>query len=126
MRTRTTISQRLLRTIVACGVGAVPLDAGQVAAAAEPPSDARLVHRFLHVEISPDGALVASVEGDAPVNGSYPALRDLVIRRVRTGAETKIWLPGGRVPQCWPGSPTWSADNRHLSFTLRQPGSHTY
>jgi hypothetical protein len=53
----------------------------------------RLVHRFLQVEISPDGALVASVEGDSPVNGYYPSVRELVIRRVRTGAETKISLP---------------------------------
>jgi dipeptidyl aminopeptidase/acylaminoacyl peptidase len=126
MGIRTTIGQRILRTVVACGVGAVLLDAGWLADAAESSSDARLVHRFLRVEISPDGALVASVEGDSPVNGSYPTLRELVIRRVRTGPETKISLPCGRVPQCWPGSPTWSADSHHLSFTLRQPGSHTY
>jgi dienelactone hydrolase len=121
-----TTSQRILRTVVACGVGAVLLDAGWLAEAAESSSDARLVHRFLRVEISPDGAFVASVEGDSPVNGYYPALRELVIRRVGTGTETKISLPCGRVPQCWPGFPTWSADSHHLSFTLRQPGSHTY
>jgi hypothetical protein len=60
------------------------------------------------------------------VNGYYPALRELVIRRVRTGAETKVSLPCGQVPECWSGFPAWSADSRHLSFTLRQPGSHTY
>jgi dipeptidyl aminopeptidase/acylaminoacyl peptidase len=67
-----------------------------------------------------------SLEASSPVNGYYPALRELVVRRVRTGAETKIPLPCGQVPECWPGFPTWSADSRHLSFTLRQPGSHTY
>src|SRR5712672_2521651 len=100
MSTRTTIRQGILRTLLAFAAGAVLLDAGWVADAAESSSDSRLVHRFLRVEISPDGALVASVEGDSPVNGSYPALRDLVIRRVRTGAETKIPLSCGRVPQC--------------------------
>ncbi len=35
-------------------------------------ADERLVHRFLRVEISPDAALVASVEGDSPVGGFYP------------------------------------------------------
>src|SRR6267142_36429 len=125
-RIRRSAGIRTLRTMVACGLGAALWSAGWATEAAEAPSDARLVHRFLSVEISPNGALVASVEGDSPVNGSYPALRDLVIRRVRPGAETKIPLPCGRVPQCWPGSPAWSADSQHLSFTLRQPGSHNY
>ena len=97
-----------------------------VSQAGVPSSQERLVHRFLQVEISPDGAFVASVEGDSPVNGYYPALRELVIRRVKTGAETKIAVPCGTVPQCWPGFPTWAADSRHLSFTLRRPGSHAY
>ncbi len=85
-----------------------------------------LVHRFLRVEISPDATFVASVEGDSPVNGSYPSLRELVIRGVKSGTQTQIPLPCGHVPQCWPGFPTWSADSRHLSFTLRKPGSHSY
>lgn len=86
----------------------------------------RLVHRFLELEISPDGRWVASVEGDAPVNGSYPAVRQLVIRpTVGTGA-TQITLPCGQVEQCWPGYPTWTPDSRHLSFTLRKPGTHEY
>ena len=112
-----------LRTAVACVISAFLLATPRPAGAGEAE---RLVHRFVQVEISPDGAFVASVEGDLPVNGSYPLLRDLVIRTVRTGAQTKISLPCGRVPQCWPGSPTWSADSRHLSFTLRHPGSHSY
>ncbi len=33
-------------------------------------------------------------------------------------------MPCGLVPQCWPGSPAWTPDGRHLSFTLRSPGSH--
>jgi dipeptidyl aminopeptidase/acylaminoacyl peptidase len=126
MGRRTALNQRILGTAMSCVAAAVLLNAGRVADAVESPSDARLVHVFLRVEISPDGALVASVEGDSPVNGFYPALRELVIRRVRTGAETKVSLPCGQVPECWPGFPAWSADSRHLSFTLRQPGSHTY
>lgn len=112
-----------VRMAVACVIGAPFLAAPPLAGAGDAE---RLVHRFVQVEISPDGASVASVEGDLPVNGNYPLLRDLVIRIVRTGAQTKISLPCGHVPQCWPGSPTWSADSRHLSFTLRHPGSHSY
>lgn len=85
-----------------------------------------LVHRFLRVEISPDASFVASVEGDAPVNGTYPLLRELVIRGAKSGTLTRISLPCGHVPQCWPGFPTWSSDSKHLSFTLRKPGSHSY
>jgi len=99
--------------------GAVP------AAGAENPPE-RLVHRFMRVEISPDGTLVAAVEGDAPRSGYLPAVRDLVIRSLRGGVERRIVVPCGRVPQCWPGSPTWAADSRHLSFTLRTPASHAY
>jgi len=124
MGTWMTIGRRILRTGAPCVAAAFLWDTVSVADAAEAPSETRPVHVFLRVEISPDAALVASVEGDAPVNGHYPALRQLVIRRVSTGAETKIPLPCGQVPQCWPDFPTWSADGRHLSFTLRQPGSH--
>jgi len=112
MGTRTSIGWQLA---IACVLSAA-------AHAAEEP----LVHRFLDVEISPDAALVASVEGDSPVNGAYPDVRELVIRNVATGAQTPIPLPCGHVPQCWPGSPTWSSDSKHLSFTLRKPGSHSY
>ncbi len=124
-----------LHIALACVAGAAFTHAPRLARAGEASAPERLVHRFLQVELAPDGAFVASVEGDPAVNGTYPALRDLVIRRVQTGrsgtdrgarAETKIPLPCGHVPQCWPGSPTWSADSRHLSFTLRRPGSHSY
>jgi dipeptidyl aminopeptidase/acylaminoacyl peptidase len=76
------------------------------------------------MEISPDGAFVASVEGDSPPSGYYPPIRELVIRRVRDGAATKIALPCGAVAQCWPGSAAWAPDGKHLSFSLRSPGSH--
>ncbi len=89
---------------------------------AAPPE--RPIHRFLRVEISPDAALVASVEGDSPMGGFYPLIRDLVIRRVDNGAATAIALPCGRTRECWPDSPSWSPDGSRLSFTLRTPGSH--
>jgi dipeptidyl aminopeptidase/acylaminoacyl peptidase len=90
----------------------------------EAASPEKLVHRFLRVEISPDGRLVASVEGDSPPGGYYPALRELVIRRVRDGSALRVALPCGHVPQCWPDSPAWTPDGTHLSFALRMPGSH--
>ena len=96
---------------------------GQWCGAAQ--SSERLVHRYLGVEISPNGELVASVEGDSSKSGGAPTIRDLVIRPVRAGgAPIAIALPCGRVPQCWAGSPTWSPDGKHLSFALRTPGSH--
>jgi len=108
--------------------GALLLAAGTDASvsAGETPetAPARLVHRFLQIEISPDAALVASVEGDSPPNGFYPPIRDLVVRRVRDGAATRIVLPCGQVPQCWPGAPAWAPDGKHLSFALRTPGAH--
>lgn len=94
---------------------------GSAAATAVPTN---LVHRFLQVEASPDGAFVASVEGDSPPNGYHPPIRDLVIRRVRDGAAARVALPCGQVEQCWPGSPAWAPDGKHLTFTLRTPGAH--
>ncbi len=91
------------------------------AAQAEPE---RLVHRYLNVEISPNGELVASVEGDASKSGGAPTVRDLLIRHVSGGTAIAVPMPCGRVPQCWPDSPTWSPDGKHLSFALRVPGSH--
>ncbi len=94
------------------------------ASADEPQAPERGVHRFLQVEVSPDGALVASVEGDSPVGGYYPPIRELLIRRAVNGAATKIALPCGLVPECWPDSPAWTPNGKHLTFTLRTPGSH--
>ena len=114
--------RRLMERAMVCALSVTAL--GAIANPTPPPG--RLVHRFLEVEISPVGALVASVEGDSPVGGFYPPVRELVIRRLSTGAATKIALPCGVVPQCWPGSPAWAPDGSRLSFTLRSPGTHAY
>ena len=100
------------------------IGAGQMASAADSSPPPRLVHRYLSVEISPDGEFVASVEGDSSASGGAPTLRDLLIRQVRTGTAVTVAMPCGRVPQCWPGSPSFSPDGKHLGFTLRIPGSH--
>src|SRR5689334_10134415 len=107
MGTRKNLGWRVALTCMAAAVSVPPAWAAEDS----------LVHRFLQVEISPDGAFVASVEGDSPVNTTYPIVRELVIRSVATGARTQIALPCGHVPQCWPGSPAWASDNQHLSFT---------
>lgn len=101
-------------------VAAVAANAGE----SQPSAPAKLVHRFLEIRLSPDAALVASVEGNSPPNGFYPPIRDLVIRRVRDGVETRIPLPCAQVPECWPAAPSWAPDGKHLSFALRLPGSH--
>jgi dipeptidyl aminopeptidase/acylaminoacyl peptidase len=84
----------------------------------------RPVHRFLTVVVSPDGRRVASVEGDSPPAGRAPVVRDLEIRGVDGGAAVTVAMPCGRVVQCWPSSPVWSPDGRHLTFALRSPGTH--
>jgi len=112
-----------MRLVVAIAVLWIGLgQAGEGEAAQAPAS--RLVHRFLGVEISPNGQLVASVEGDSSASGGAPTVRDLVIRHVSDGTAITVPMPCGRVPQCWPDSPTWSADGKRLSFALRTPGSH--
>ena len=82
------------------------------------------VHRFLAIAVSPDGTRVASVEGDAPPSGGQPTIRDLVVRGTDGRSTVTVTLPCGRAPECWPSSPAWSPDGRHLSFALRTPGSH--
>jgi dipeptidyl aminopeptidase/acylaminoacyl peptidase len=117
--------QRMLIGIALAGSGLAVAASG--AAAALPDTlAAQLVHRFLEVVIAPNGTYVASVEGDAPRGGGPPDVRELVVRRVADGAEMHVALPCGRVPQCWPSAPAWSADSRHLSFALRTPGTHSY
>jgi dipeptidyl aminopeptidase/acylaminoacyl peptidase len=93
-------------------------------AAPEPVQPDRVVHRYNSVEISPNGDLIASIEGDSSPSGGPPTIRSLVIRPSRGGTALRIALPCGTVPQCWPDSPTWSRDGKLLSFTLRTPGSH--
>jgi dipeptidyl aminopeptidase/acylaminoacyl peptidase len=98
---------------------AIAFALGGVCAAAEPG-----VHRYLETMPSPDGTLVADVEGDAPPSAHEPVIRDLVIRRVDQGAVTTVSLPCGSVRDCWPSSLTWTADSSRLTFALRMPGSH--
>ena len=94
------------------------------AAAADVPAGDRMIHRYQSVQISPNGELVASVEGDSSASGGAPTIRSLVIRHVRGGAPLSVAMPCGNVPMCWPESPTWSPDGKQLSFALRSPGTH--
>jgi len=82
------------------------------------------VHIFMDARLSPDGAEIASVEGDQSSAGGAPVVRDLVLRRADGGAIATVALPCGRVPQCWPASLAWAPDGKSLAFALRKPGSH--
>jgi len=95
-----------------------------VAAAASAAEPTPLLHRFVDLAISPNGAIVASVEGDASPSGGAPVVRELILRRVKDGQAISVALPCGKVPQCWPGSPLWSKDGKQLMFTVRTPGTH--
>jgi dipeptidyl aminopeptidase/acylaminoacyl peptidase len=86
----------------------------------------RPLHRFLEVDISPDGAHVADIEGSVPPGSRYPDVRELIIRQSAGAGATRIVLPCGRAPECWPGSLAWTPDGKRLSFALRSPGTHEY
>jgi dipeptidyl aminopeptidase/acylaminoacyl peptidase len=81
-------------------------------------------HDYLELALSPDGRLVASVEGDALPTGGSPVVRELVIRSTDGRTERAVPLPCGAAPQCWPASLAWTPDGTRLSFALRAPGSH--
>ena len=85
----------------------------------------RPVHQYEDVALAPDGARVASVEGDETPSGELD-IRALVIRDSATGAATTVALPCGAVPECTPSGLTWSADSTRLTFILRSPGSHAH
>jgi dienelactone hydrolase len=87
-------------------------------------AEERPLHRYLELASSPDGAYVADVEGDVPPTGREPTVRDLVIRRMDTGAAATVTLPCGRVRECWPASLAWTRDAQQLAFALRKPGTH--
>lgn len=83
------------------------------------------VHDFLSVAISPDGARVASVEGDEGPAGNAD-IQSLVIRQVSDGTARSVALPCGAVRDCTPSGLAWSDDARRLSFILRLPGGHAH
>jgi dipeptidyl aminopeptidase/acylaminoacyl peptidase len=105
--------------LIAAGIAFAGLAA--IASAGDPE---HLVHRFLAIAVSPDGTAVASVEGDSPVSGFEPPVRDLVIRSSDGRTSVTVALPCGRVAECWPSSPVWSPDGKRLTFALRTPGTH--
>src|SRR5258708_35106063 len=90
-------------------------EAAETAETAEA-SPVRLVHRFLGVEISPNGELVASVEGDSSASGGAPTGRGLLIRQVSGGTPITGPIPLGRGPGWLPGSPPWMSVGQRLSF----------
>ncbi|MGB8843434.1 MAG: S9 family peptidase [Aliidongia sp.] len=112
---------RHAHTVSSLALGLALAGLASTASAAEPE---HLVHRFLALALSPDGGKIASVEGDAPVSGFQPTVRDLVIRSTDGQTSTTVAVPCGHVEECWPSSPAWSPDGKHLTFALRTPRSH--
>jgi dipeptidyl aminopeptidase/acylaminoacyl peptidase len=91
---------------------------------ADPAAQARNLHGFLEIAMSPDGRRVASVEGDTSPWGGEPTIRTLIIRSSDSKETVDVELPCGGVRECWPSSPAWRLDGKTLVFALRTPGSH--
>lgn len=87
-------------------------------------ASARPVRQFLEVAVSPDGARVASVEGDETPSGAVD-IKSVVIRPVAGGDAATVALPCGQVAACEPSSLAWAPDGR-LAFVLRLPGGHAH
>lgn len=95
------------------------------ASTAEVPTE-RAMHRFVEIAVSPDGQVVASVEGDLVSGGYVPPVQHLVLRRSDgRSPPVTVALPCGDAPQCWPSSLAWRHDGTQLAFALRAPGTHT-
>ncbi len=80
------------------------------------------VHDFLSVAVSPDGARVASIEGDEDFSGTAD-IRTVVLRSLAGGEAAVLRMPCGAVHDCTPSSLAWAPDGS-LAFVLRSPGSH--
>ncbi len=106
----------------AAGIAVLAGFVSGVAAATLAPE--RAVHRFMAIAVSPDGARIATIEGDAPLSGGEPVVRALMLRSADGKTTAKVALPCGEVRECWPSSPTWAPDGQALTFALRKPGTH--
>jgi dipeptidyl aminopeptidase/acylaminoacyl peptidase len=86
----------------------------------------RSLRAFRSVALSPDGARIASIEGDTPPGGGSPSIVELVIRDADGRGRRDIPLPCGRVVECTPSNPVWAPDGKHIVFVLRTPGGHAH
>ncbi len=102
---------------VASSAAAISIGLSAVAAAPRP------VHQFLELAMAPDGAHLASVEGNSPLSGGYPVVRSLVIRNTKTGRAITVSLPCGHARQCAPSALAWSRHGKRLAFALQMSGS---
>ena len=80
------------------------------------------VHDFLSVAVSPDGARIASIEGDEDASGTAD-IRTAVLRPLAGGEAAVLKMPCGQVHDCTPSALAWAPDGS-LAFVLRSPGSH--
>jgi dipeptidyl aminopeptidase/acylaminoacyl peptidase len=78
---------------------------------------------FISVAITPDGARIASIEGDTPPRGGEPPILLLVVRDAGGSHVHEIAMPCGRVPRCAAFNPIWAPDGKHITFVLHTPGS---
>ena len=80
------------------------------------------VHLFKSLAVSPDGARIASIEGDEDASGRAD-ISTVVIRHVDGTATAMLSLPCGRVHDCTPDALAWAPDGSQLTFVLRSPGA---
>ncbi|MCQ8239821.1 prolyl oligopeptidase family serine peptidase [Rhizosaccharibacter radicis] len=84
-------------------------------------ADAPPLHQFSQVAISPDGRMVASLEGDVPAVEGREVPLAVTVRPTEGGAPRRVDLPCAGAG-CTPSFLAWAPDGRHLAFVLRQPG----
>ncbi|WP_428375768.1 alpha/beta hydrolase family protein [Lichenicoccus sp.] len=79
------------------------------------------LHQFGEIALSPDGARLASLEADLPVNESQDVAISVLIRRVAGGhSPVLVRLPCAG-PDCIPSSLAWAPDGQRLAFVLQPP-----
>ncbi|GAJ27805.1 alpha/beta hydrolase family protein [Acidomonas methanolica] len=83
-------------------------------------ADAPLLRDFSAVSLSPDGHVLAALEGNESAVPGRRVIRHLVLRAVSGGRAVTVATPD--CPECDATSPAWSRDGTHVAFVLRKHG----
>lgn len=88
------------------------------------PASGKMMHKFTHVTLSPDGTVLADLEGDESQKQGERMVEHVVVRALPGGTSVTVSVPD--CTACDVGSPAWSADGKKLAFVAREHGAKTY